>query len=92
MYIKNILFFDNKYNDVNNEILNLIDKKYFSYYFSYELFLNHIKNDKKNIDNNICFIVLDEIGNTKTIFVNLNDIKDNLFNIMKKLFKNIYYK
>ena len=90
MYIKNILFFDNKYDHVNNEILNLINKKYFNISFSYELFLNHIKNDKKNIDINVCFIVLDDIGNTKTIFVELDEVKDKLFNVMKKIFNNIY--
>ena len=47
MVIKNKLFYDNKYDDINKLIINLIDKKFFDIEFNYSNFINHILADKK---------------------------------------------
>jgi 3-dehydroquinate synthetase len=86
MYIKNCLFYKDKYNDINDLILSLVDKKFFEIEFSFEDFINHILSDKKNDGDNICFILLDEIGKTIITYRKIDEIKNLLEIIIKKIF------
>jgi len=78
IYIKNKLFYDNKYYEINKFILNLIDQKFFNIDFDFELFITHILSDKKNKGNDVCLILLDDIGKTKIIYKNIELIKEEL--------------
>jgi 3-dehydroquinate synthetase len=42
--------------------------------------------DKKNNGDNICFILLEEIGKTKFVFKKIEEINDELKNIVQSLF------
>ena len=88
MYVKNIVFFDNKYEEINNLILSMIDTKYFQVPFSYSSFISHLLNDKKNDGDNICFILLNDIGNTVIVYKKLNEFNNKMMNIFKILFTN----
>jgi 3-dehydroquinate synthase len=81
MYIVNTLFYDNKYNSVNDLILEMIPDKYKKLNLSYDEFIKHLLNDKKNDGDNICFIILEEIGNIQFKFKKLNEINVKLKNI-----------
>ena len=70
MFINNKLFYDNKYAEINNLILKLINPKFFEINFTYNEFIKHILSDKKNRGNDICFIILNEIGKIQD---NIND-------------------
>lgn len=86
MYIINKLFYDNKYEKLNNYILDIIPDKFKNITISYDIFINSIMNDKKNDGDNICFILLDEIGKTKFIFKKISDIEFDLKIIFSNLF------
>jgi 3-dehydroquinate synthase len=84
--IKNKLFYDNKHETINTLILNLIDDNFFKIQFNYSEFINHILSDKKNKGNNVCFILLDEIGKTKIIYKNITEVEKKLKAIILSLF------
>lgn len=86
MYIINKLFYGNKYEQLNNYMISIIPDKFKKIQISYELFINSVLNDKKNDGDNVCFILLDEIGNSKFIFKKINDINNELKNIFNELF------
>ena len=86
MYIVNTLFYDDKYKEINDLILMMIPNKFKKINISYEQFIKHLLNDKKNDGDNICFIVLDDIGKISFKFKKLNDINDKLKNIFDQLF------
>jgi 3-dehydroquinate synthase len=88
MYIKNILFYKNKYDDINIQIVELIDKKFLEIDFNYTTFIKHVMLDKKNDGNKICFILLNEIGHTIIVYKNIEDIEYELKNILKHMFIN----
>jgi len=89
MYIKNILFYGDKYEEINKLIMELIDPKFFDIDFDYSVFIKHILSDKKNRGDDVCLILLDDIGKTKIIYKNINDIIQNLKTICKTIFKNL---
>jgi 3-dehydroquinate synthetase len=64
----------------------IIPDKFKKINISYELFINSVLNDKKNDGNNVCFILLDEIGTSKFIFKKISDINNELKNIFNELF------
>jgi len=86
MYFINKLFYDEKYDDLNNYILNMIPDKFKNLNISYNEFLNHILNDKKNDGDNICFILLNEIGESIFVFKKISDINDKLKNLFNDIF------
>ena len=88
MYVKNKLFHPESglHTEINELILEMVDKKFFSKNINYELFINHVLSDKKNRGENICFIDLDDIGKSKFIYIHINKIKDTLINTMKNIF------
>ena len=88
MYVKNILFFDNKYEEINKLMLSMIDTKYFQISFSYKIFIDHLLDDKKNHGDNICFILLNDIGNTVIIYKKLHEFEEKMKDIFKTLFIN----
>lgn len=92
MLIKNILFYKDKYDNINKLILQLVDPKFFDIDFDYLQFKKHILSDKKNKGNQICFILLDEIGKSKIIYKNIEEVDDKLKNIIISLFKQVEYK
>jgi 3-dehydroquinate synthase len=87
MYIKNKLFYDNKYEDINNLILNMVNKQFFDTPFNFSSFIEHILSDKKNRGNDICFILLEDIGNTKITYKKTDDFFISLQKIIADLFK-----
>ena len=88
IYIKNELFYDKKYKEINDIILDLVDKKFFEVEFNYNEFINHVLSDKKNKGDNIFFILLDEIGKSIFVYKKKEEIEYNIKIILKKLFKN----
>jgi 3-dehydroquinate synthase len=86
MYIINTLFYDNKHAEINELILNMIPSKFKNLSLSYDTFIKHILNDKKNNGENICFILLDEIGKMKIIFKKIDEINETLNTIFNSLF------
>jgi len=92
MLIKNILFYNDKYDNINKLILQLVDPKFFNIDFDYLQFKKHILSDKKNKGNQVCFILLDEIGKSKIIYKNIEEVDDKLKNIIISLFKQVEYK
>jgi 3-dehydroquinate synthase len=87
MYIKNNLFYNDKHLEINKIILNLIDPIYLNLIFDYDIFINHILSDKKNNGNNICFILLDEIGKSKITYTQIENINSKLKQIVSNLFR-----
>jgi 3-dehydroquinate synthetase len=69
--------------------LELIDPKFFDIEFNYSEFIKHILSDKKNKGNEICFILLDEIGKSKIIYKHINDIELKMKKIISGLFKKV---
>ena len=90
IYIKNVLFYEDKHNEINNLILQLVDSKFFQVKIDYDNFIKHVLSDKKNNGDNICFILLDEIGKSIMVYKKLSEIIDNLRRVMAKIFSNIY--
>ena len=88
MYMINEVFYENKYNEINNLILNLINKNFFDIEINYKIFINHVLSDKKNEGDNVCFILLNELGESIFIFKKINEIEDKIKNILNKLFGN----
>lgn len=86
MYLINKLFYQNKYEDLNENMIKMIPEKFKKINISYNVFINSVLNDKKNNGDNICFIILDEIGESKFIFKKINEINDDLKNIFDELF------
>jgi len=86
MYIINKLFYQNKYEDLNKFMLKMIPEKFKKINISYEIFINSVLNDKKNDGDNVCFIILDDIGKSKFIFKKINEINDELKIIFDELF------
>jgi 3-dehydroquinate synthase len=89
MLIENILLYGDKYDYINNFILELIDPKFFNIEFNYSEFIKHILSDKKNRGNEICFILLDAIGQTKIIYKNINNVERLMSDIFVKFFKKV---
>jgi 3-dehydroquinate synthase len=87
MFIKNKLFYEDKYTDINNLILKLISPKFLNIEFNYSNFITHVLSDKKNKGNEVCFILLDDIGKTKIIYKNIHDVEYKLKEILTALFK-----
>ena len=90
MYIINKLFYDDKYNDINIDILQMIPDKYKNIKISYNEFINHLLNDKKNDGDNICFILLDNIGISIFKYYKISEIEQKTKQIFDLLFINIF--
>jgi 3-dehydroquinate synthase len=86
MLMINKLFYQNKYDEINNYILQLIPDKFKKIIISYESFTQHILNDKKNNGDQICFILLDEIGKSIFVYRKLTEINKDLKYIFNELF------
>jgi len=86
MYMINKLFYKEKYIDLNSYMISIIPDKFKKIEMSYDLFINSVLNDKKNDGDNVCFILLDEIGSSKFIFKKISEINDELKNIFNELF------
>ena len=84
MYYINTIFKIDALNQVNDSILDMIPTKY-HIHFNANSIIEHLKNDKKNKGNNICFIVPNDFGNFVIKYVNLADIEENI----KKLFDTV---
>ena len=84
--IKNMLFYDDKYNDLNLYILELIPNQFKKININYHLFLDSMLNDKKNKGNKVCFVLLEEFGNSIFVFKELDEINYKLKKIIEDLF------
>ena len=89
MLIKNKLFYDTKYNDINILIQELVNPKFFEVEFNYSEFIKHLLSDKKNKGELVCFILLEEIGKSKIVYTNIKDVEIKLKNILLQLFKKV---
>lgn len=87
MYIKNKLFYNDKHKDIDDLILEMVPEKFFDVDFDYEIFKTHLLSDKKNNGNSVCFILLEDIGQTKFLFKNLEEINFDLKKIIIRLFR-----
>ena len=87
MYIKNVLFYGDKHHEINILILKLIHPKFFDIDFDFSFFIKNVLSDKKNRGNDVCFVLLDEIGKTQIIYKNIKEVEFNLINILRRLFK-----
>jgi len=85
MYIINTLFYK-KYDELNNYIFKIIPDKFKKINISYNIFINALLNDKKNDGNNICFILLDDVGKSIFVLKTLEIIEIDLQNILNNLF------
>jgi len=86
MYIKNLLFYKNKHQEINDLIIKMVDIKYFKINFNYDEFIKHLLSDKKNNGDQICFILLEDLGKSIFIFKTINEINDSLKEIIFNLF------
>ena len=86
MYIKHKLFNDNKYNEINELILELINPKFLNIDLNYNNLIKHMLSDKKNKGNKVCFILLDSIGKTQIIYKHISEFESELKKIMSELF------
>lgn len=86
MYMINRLFYDNKYEELNNFILEIIPDKFKKIKIPFQEFLNHVLSDKKNDGENICFILLNNIGESIFVYRKLEDIISKINNIFEELF------
>jgi len=86
MYMINKLFYQDKYIDLNNYMVSIIPDKFKKIEISYDLFINSVLNDKKNDGDNVCFILLDEIGSSKFIFKKISEMNNDLKNVFDELF------
>jgi 3-dehydroquinate synthase len=89
MIIVNKLF-DKNYNEIDDLMLSMIPEKFKKINVSYSEFIEHLLADKKNDGNNICFIVLDNIGKTEFIYKKLEEINEKLKEILEKFFTLTY--
>jgi 3-dehydroquinate synthase len=81
MYFINKLFEIKNLDIINEFILNMIPKKYLLK-FDNQKIITHIINDKKNLGNNICFIIPDNFGIFNIKFINIENIQSILNNIL----------
>jgi len=88
MYIINRLFYDDKFNNINNLILSMIDTKFFNISIDYDNFIEHVLSDKKNSGVNICFILMENYGKMIFIYRTRDEIEEKLKNILNNLFMN----
>ena len=86
MYMINKLFYGDKYDKLNKYMIRIIPDKFKKIEISYDTFMNSVLNDKKNDGDNICFILLDEIGNSKFVFKKVTEINNELKIIFDELF------
>jgi 3-dehydroquinate synthase len=86
MYIINKLFYKDKYDELNKYMLGIIPNKFHNISINYDVFIQSLLNDKKNDGDNICFILLDEVGKSIFIFKKLDEINRELKQIFSELF------
>jgi 3-dehydroquinate synthase len=89
MYIKNKLFYEDKHKEINDLILEMVNKKFFDVDFDYDVFIKHVLSDKKNNGDEVCFILLEDVGKTKFLFRKIEEINVPFKKIISRLFKKI---
>jgi 3-dehydroquinate synthase len=88
MYMINRIFYNDKYIELNNYIIEIIPNKFKKINISYNIFLNQILNDKKNDGDNVCFILLDDYGKSIFIYKKLIEINNTIKEVFDDLFIN----
>lgn len=86
MIMINELFYNDKYCDINKYMYHLVPDKFKNMKLSYTTFIDCILNDKKNDGDNICFILLEDIGKIKFTYRKLEDINEILKLLFDKYF------
>ena len=82
MYYINKLFIKTaEFDEINELILSLVPKKYLIK-IDIDILGNYMLSDKKNMGNEICFIVLEKYGKSKFIFKNIDEVKKELVHIL----------
>jgi 3-dehydroquinate synthase len=80
MYYINKLFNINNFDYINNYIINMIPKKYFIN-LDPNIIIQHLKKDKKNNGDNICFIIPEKSGIFNIDFIDINIIQTKLYEL-----------
>lgn len=80
-YINKLFVKTNELDQINELILRLVPKKYLIK-IDIDILGNFILSDKKNMGNDICFIVLEKYGKSKFIFKNIDDVKKELVQLL----------
>jgi len=88
MYMINKVFHDSKFDEINKLILDMIPENFKGMKVSFNTFYSHLKNDKKNSGNNICFIVLNEIGVTVFKYETFEQVNERLKRVFDSMFIN----
>lgn len=86
MYMINQVFYNDKYYDTNKFILDIIPETLKNINVPYDIFISHVLNDKKNNGNEVCFILLDDIGKTIFTFKKIKDIEEDVKRVFNSLF------
>lgn len=86
MYIINKLFHNSKFDEVNKLILSMIPEQFKGMKISFDTFCLHLKNDKKNSGDEICFVILNQIGDTVFQYHKFKDVRNRLKDIIDTLF------
>lgn len=86
MYLINKCFSNNLSSNINEEVYNLIDKKFLKIKIDSLKVIEHILNDKKNNGNMICFIILKDIGHSIISYHHMNDVRDKIILEIDNLF------
>jgi len=84
----NKVFHDSKFDEINKLILDMIPENFKGMKVSFNTFYSHLKNDKKNSGNNICFIVLNEIGVTVFKYETFEQVNERLKRVFDSMFIN----
>jgi 3-dehydroquinate synthase len=83
MYFINKLFDINNFEELNKYILSMIPQKYFIKFDS-NIIIQHLKKDKKNNGDDICFIIPETFGNFNIKFVNIKEIENKIHKILNQ--------
>lgn len=89
MYLINKIFTGDKYSEVNNLILEMVDKKFIMCKFEFSDVIKYVTRDKKNCGKQLCFVVLENYGHIIFKYVELCDIKEKIIKEMTYLFPNM---
>jgi 3-dehydroquinate synthase len=89
MIMINRLFNKGKFDDINKYMLDIIPEQLKNIKMSYDTFIECILNDKKNDGNNICFIVLEELGKTVFIYKKIEEFNSPMRLIFEEFFTSV---
>lgn len=88
MYLINKIFYNDKYASINKYIIDIIPEKFKMSSISYTTLVESVLNDKKNNGDNVCFILLEDVGKTVITYSPFYTISVALLHELQSLFVN----